>query len=462
MRMKKPDRVDPRRVRILREGPHTARPVVYWMSRDQRVADNWALLYAQELAAQNQAALGILFCLAPSVLGSALRQYNFMIDGLRRIEKDLAVFRIPLFLVTGNPEREIPRFVRNHNIGTLVADFSPLRIHRKWREAVSGNIDISFYEVDSHNIVPCWVASQKQEYAAYTFRPKLNKLLPEFLTGFPSVKRQRLPWPGEIPVPDWDSARKTLKIDTTVREISWATPGEAAAQKIFKKFMEGSFADYYDARNDPTKPGQSGVSPYLHFGQISAQGMALEIARRDDFIKSQEAFIEQLIVRRELADNFCCYNRNYDNADAFPQWARQTLAEHRRDIRPYRYGREQLERGLTHDDLWNAAQQEMAVTGKMHGYLRMYWAKKILEWAASPDEALDIAVYLNDKYELDGRDPNGYAGIAWSIGGVHDRPWFEREIYGKIRYMSYDGCRRKFDVPAYIAAVSRTIAEAEQ
>jgi deoxyribodipyrimidine photo-lyase len=167
-------------------------------------------------------------------------------------------------------------------------------------------------------------------------------------------------------------------------------------------------------------------------------------------MKDAGAFLEELIVRRELSDNFCYYNQNYDNLQSFPAWARSTLEEHARDRREYLYTPEELERAHTHDDLWNAAQLEMVRRGKMHGYMRMYWAKKILEWSPSPAEALHAAIYLNDRYELDGRDPNGYVGAAWSIGGVHDRAWKERAIYGKVRYMSYNGAKRKFDVQAYI------------
>jgi deoxyribodipyrimidine photo-lyase len=162
---------------------------------------------------------------------------------------------------------------------------------------------------------------------------------------------------------------------------------------------------------------------------------------------------DQLIVRRELADNFCLYNPHYDTPQCFPEWAGRTLSDHARDARPYVYARERLEGGETHDDLWNAAQQEMAQSGKMHSYLRMYWAKKILEWTPSPAEALETVIALNDRYELDGRDPNGYAGAAWSVGGVHDRAWGERPVFGKIRYMSYNGCKSKFDVRAYTRRV---------
>ncbi|MFW5721799.1 MAG: deoxyribodipyrimidine photolyase, partial [Desulfohalobiaceae bacterium] len=188
----------------------------------------------------------------------------------------------------------------------------------------------------------------------------------------------------------------------------------------------------------------------LHFGQIAAQRVAQEVLSFKTRTAYKEAFLEELIVRRELSDNFCFYNPAHDSVDGFPEWAGKTLDAHRKDPREHVYSLEEFEQARTHDPLWNAAQMEMVTRGKMHGYMRMYWAKKILEWTASPEEAMDVAITLNDRWELDGRDSNGYTGIAWSIGGVHDRAWPERPVFGKIRFMNDRGCRRKFDVDAYI------------
>ncbi len=232
--------------------------------------------------------------------------------------------------------------------------------------------------------------------------------------------------------------------------MKWIEPGEAAARAQLSDFLSRRLHRYDSDRNDPTLDGQSNLSPYLHFGQISAQRAAIQaLAGTAD----TTSFLEELVVRRELAENFCYYNPNYDSVAGFPDWAKETLRSHERDRREYLYSILELEAARTHDDLWNAAQKEMQCLGKMHGYLRMYWAKKILEWTKSPADAMRIAIYLNDRYELDGRDPNGYTGIAWSIGGVHDRAWKEREIFGKVRYMSYNGARAKFDVKAYINKV---------
>jgi deoxyribodipyrimidine photo-lyase len=375
-----------------------------------------------------------------------------MIKGLQEVEKNLKRKNIPFFLLTGYPEIEIPTFINRYKVATIVADFSPLRINKRWKDSVSKSINISFYEVDAHNIVPCWNISSKQEYSARTLRPKLNRLLPEFLKDFPSLKKHSYNWSEKIIPVDWGKSLKTLNVDFTVQEVQWIIPGEKAASKIVQKFLKNKLSLYDKQRNDPVRDGQSNLSPYLHFGQISPHRIALE-AFKISPKKSRDAFLEELIVRRELSDNFCFYNKNYDKVEGFPDWAKKTLNDHRKDKRKYLYTLEKFENSLTHDELWNAAQMEMVKRGKMNGYMRMYWAKKILEWTESPEQAMKIAIYLNDRYELDGRDPNGYAGISWSIGGVHDRAWNERPVLGKIRYMSYNGCKAKFNVKKYIEKV---------
>jgi len=443
------------RVKVLKTGVSGRGPVVYWMSRDQRVRDNWALLYAQDLARKARAPMAVAFCLAPKFPDATLRQYGFMLRGLLEVEAGLATRNVPFFLLQGNPDKLLPGFLKQIDAGVLVTDFDPLRIKRAWKKRTARAGRIPFYEVDAHNIVPCWAASPKQEYGAYTLRPKIGKLLPEFLTEFPSLKRHPFPWKGNVPGTDWVAVGKGLNIDAAVPEVSWLRPGEKAARAALRNFIKNKLARYDEDRNDPAQGGQSGLSPYLHFGQISAQRVALEVMKAGNSRKSKAAFLEELIVRRELSDNFCYYNPHYDDTDGFPPWARETLKKHGKDGRVYLYTLKEFEEARTHDELWNAAQMEMVKKGKMHGYLRMYWAKKLLEWAASPEKAMETAIYLNDRYELDGRDPNGYAGIAWSIGGVHDRAWGERPVFGKIRYMSYNGCRAKFDVRAYIEQVKK-------
>jgi len=445
--------VDPRRVRTLKGVLPRNGPVVYWMSRDQRVHDNWALIFAQEIARKDQVPLAVVFCLVPEFLNASIRQYGFLLKGMADVERGLRRLNIAFFLLRGDPGIQVPHFLRQHDAGTLITDFDPLQLKQAWKVNVSSKAAILFQEVDAHNIVPCWIASPKIEYGAYTLRPKLKKYLYEFFSDFPILKHHSIPWPAKVPTVDWLSEVDDIGVDRSVPEITWLAPGEAAARKTLRFFLKRKLSSYAETRNDPTKDGQSNLSPYLHFGHLSAQRVMLEVLRSSGHEDSKDAFLEELIVRRELSDNFCFYQPHYNSPLCFPAWAHATLEKHRHDRRVYQYSAQDLEEARTHDDLWNAAQQEMRKRGKMHGYLRMYWAKKILEWTSTPEQAMKIAIYLNDRYELDGRDPNGYTGIAWSIGGVHDRAWNERPIFGKIRFMSYRGCRSKFNVDAYIEHV---------
>ncbi len=429
--------------------------ICYWMSRDQRVEDNWALVYAQQLAQKQQTAVIVIFSLAPTFLGATLRQYDFMLKGLQEVEVSLKKYNIPFYVYLGTATETIPKAIQDLKIGTLVTDFSPLRISREWKQQIASKIQIPFYEVDTHNIIPIWEVSAKQEYAAYTIRPKIHKLLPEYLIEIPKLKKQ-IETISKNKI-DWKNLYDSLQVNTDVKPVSWIIPGENAAKKTLKKFIAEKLTSYDSLRNDPSKQFQSDLSPYLHFGQLSAQRITLEISKANAPQKDKEAFLEELIVRRELAENFCYFNPTYDSTEGFPQWAKKSLTKHIKDKRELIYSKEEFEQAKTHDELWNAAQLEMVKKGKMHGYMRMYWAKKILEWTKTPKQAMEIAIYLNDKYELDGRDPNGYVGIAWSIGGVHDRAWFERPIFGLIRFMSGVSLAKKFDTKKYIYSVSNNL-----
>lgn len=445
-------RGDPaRRARLIREGKKRRGPVIYWMSRDQRVDDNWALLYAQTRALQLQQPLRVVFCLTADFLGATLRHYHFLLTGLQEVHRRLAEENIEFHLLAGSADNVLPAFLRKKKAALLVADFDPLRIKRNWRSTVAEAIDIPFYEVDSHNIVPAWLASDKKEFAAHTFRPKIHRTLPDFLEEFPSIVHHSY-GTGSTDYPDASELLRSVR-DRAVAEVSWCMPGSREGMSVLRRFIENKLSDYPQMRNNPCLDGQSNLSPYLHFGQIAPQRVALEVDGADVPAGAKEEFLEELIVRRELADNFCYYEPEYDQFAGFHDWAKTTLADHRKDTREYLYDRASLERCETHDELWNSCQLDLAQSGKLNGYLRMYWAKKILEWSPSPEEAMANAIYLNDRYSLDGRDPNGYTGIAWSIGGIHDRAWAERPVFGKIRYMSYQGCRRKFNVDEYIRLV---------
>jgi deoxyribodipyrimidine photo-lyase len=439
------------RVRALNAKPIGAGPVVYWMSRDQRLRDNWALVHAMAEAKRLKVPFAIVFCVAPHFLGATPRHYAFMLEGLQALEEELNEKEIPFFVLVGDPVEEVSAYLEKHRAGLLVTDFSPLRLGRQWRERVAKATSMSCVEVDAHNIVPCWIASDHQEFAARTIRPKIHRHLSEFLEEFPRTLPRVSPWRGASSSSTRAVLAKQLKALglASGHGYRWQS-GERAAARVLGQFIKTRLASYDKDRNIPTIDGQSELSPYLHFGQLSAERVALAVQASSLPHQAKEVFLEELIVRRELAENYCFYNPLYDSTEGFPKWARRTLDEHRDDPRPYVYTRKQFELGKTHDALWNACQREMVVTGKMHGYMRMYWAKKILEWTKTPEEAQRIAIYLNDAYELDGRDPNGYTGIAWSIGGVHDRPWFRRPIFGMVRYMSEGGAKSKFDVDAYI------------
>ena len=446
--------IDPRRTRLLNDRHDVRGPIVYWMSRDQRVRNNWALLFAHRKAESLQQHLVVVFTLAPSFLGAPLRHYDFMLKGLQEVELSLRELNVPFFILQGEPETELPDFIKKLKAGAVVTDFSPLNISRTWKITIGNKLlPIPLYEIDAHNIVPCWIASGKQEFAARTFRPKITTLLKEFLTEFPRLTP--LDSVQEIIPVAWDEIYKGLNADQNVQPVEWLKPGEKAAEACLDNFLYNRLSSYSVKRNDPNAGALSNLSPYLHFGQISAQSCALRASGSNAPDTDRSAFLEELIVRRELSDNYCNYNDQYGSFDGLPAWAKESLELHRTDKREYLYTSEDFEEGATHEKLWNAAQLELVKTGKIHGYMRMYWAKKILEWSETPRQAFDTAIALNDRYALDGRDPNGYAGVAWSIGGLHDRQWFERSVYGRIRYMNASGCARKFDVKRYLARFER-------
>ena len=440
--------IDPSRIRTLKAGAFGGKAVLYWMIRDKRVSDNWSLLVAQQIAIKNKVPLIVCFQFIGKFPDSNIRQNGFLFKGLLETRHTLQKLNIEFLFLQGRPEKVINQLIEKRSIGTVVVDHNPLNVYRRRIKRVIGKTYIPFYQVDAHNIVPCWKASGKKEYAAYTIRPKIKNNLKRYLTDMPQVINH--PY-GDPQMKDLslNSILSGIAQDSTVKEVDWVKPGEIAAKDVLKK-LKTKLKGYSSNRNDPTKAALSDLSPYFHFGHIAPQRVAWEIHKSKLQKEDKDAFLEEMIIRRELSDNFCEYEPEYDQFEGFHAWSQKTLNEHRNDEREYIYPLGQFEAAETHDDLWNAAQNEMKITGKMHGYMRMYWAKKILEWTPSPEIAQQIAIDLNDKYELDGRDPNGYTGIAWSIGGIHDRAWFERPIFGKIRYMNYNGCKSKFDVMKYI------------
>ncbi len=421
------------------------------MDREQRIFDNWALFACIRLAKQKGVGVEIVFHLDAALFQGTLRQLDFACKSLAEVASTAQSMGIPFHIIQGkNTVNDIGNFVRIRDAKMLVTDLSPLRFSRRSKSKLADILKIPFLEVDAHNIVPVWLASPKLEYQAATFRPKIHRLLPEFLTDFPDREAYQMgePLPGNTL--GFDTILRDTKIDRSVPPVDWIVPGFLAAEAALKKFITERSIGYDILRNDPNADAQSDLSPYLRYGNIAPQRVALAVRDSDMPNADKAAFLEELIVRREVADNFCWYSPAYDRFDGAWNWARETLEAHWDDPREYVYSREQFEQAKTHDSLWNAAQIQMVKTGKMHGFLRMYWAKKILEWTENPEIAISIALYLNDRYELDGWDPNGFTGVMWSICGVHDRAWFERPIYGKIRYMNRNGCERKFDVGKYV------------
>ncbi len=411
------------------------------MSRDQRTNDNHALLAAQRHALAGRLPLVVAFVVYPVSGGRAREHFEFMLAGLRDVADALEKLDITFVVRTAHkPIAALRHIVGDVAPAAIYVDFSPLRGPRTLRSALASSCGIPVFEVDTHNIVPAWVTSEKLEFAARTIRPKIHRHLSRFLVEPPRLRHHPHPWQGSLSSDSLDVPSAPLSNGTHVA----AVPGQVAAAAALRAFIRHRLADYATARNDPTVDGLSGLSPYFHYGQLATLRVALTAP-------DAAALIEEMVVRKELSDNFCLYQPHYDSIRGAPDWAARTLGAHATDARSFVYSYQQLEHAQTHDEAWNAAQRQMTRDGKMHGYMRMYWAKKILEWTPSASVAIEHAIRLNDFYEIDGGDPNGYVGVMWSIAGVHDRPWAERPVFGQIRYMNDAGLRRKFKIDAYIA-----------
>ena len=425
------------------------------MSRDQRASDNWALEYTRSIADGNGVPVCVVFCLVPDFLGATMRQYGFMIRGLMQVEDDLRRKGIGFVLLEGLPEVVLPSFLHRVGAGVLVCDFDPLRAKREWKRRVHIESDLPFHEVDAHNIVPCWTTAPRRISSYAVFRERLKPFLDRFMNEFPPPSEPAVAWNAPGPMTDWQRVLDGMKVDRSVQEVRWAVPGERAARVALERFGRERLTSYPMNAKNPLLSGQSDLSPYLHFGQLAPQRVALEVRRSSAPPEAKEQYLEQLVVKRELADNFCYHTPDYDTFGAFPKWARDSIDAHRSDLREHLYTLEELEGARTHDPLWNAAQTELLRIGKIHGSLREYWAEKILEWTASPEEALSIAIHLNDRYGLDARDPGGYTGIAMVIGGLYGRPWRSKEVLGKVKSMTYTEERMSYDTHAFQEMVKK-------
>ena len=426
------------------------RAVVYWMQRAQRAWDNPALDVA--ITAGNALGKPVIafFGLNPFVSGGNLRHYRFLAEGLADIASGLRRRRVA-FVLRAHPAHRLLSFLEDVRPAMLIADENPLRQPERWRQHLAERVHVPFWTVDADVVVPSLLL-EKEQYAARTIRPRILKYLDTFLVRAPEpVARVEQGADGEIAsLTPSVSVLDALPIDRRVGPADRFHGGTAEARRRLRAFVKRRLASYADDRNHPEEPGTSQLSPYLHFGHIGPREVALTVRDSGARPESVAAFLEQLIVRRELAVNFVLFNDAYDRLEGCERWARTTLRQHGPDRRAHLYTRDQLESAATHDALWNAAQRQMTTTGWMHGYIRMYWAKKILEWSESAEQALETAIALNDRYELDGRDPNGYANISWAVCGKHDRPWPPRPVYGTVRSMSLASTSRKFDAAAYI------------
>ncbi|MDC7225482.1 MAG: deoxyribodipyrimidine photo-lyase, partial [Spirochaetales bacterium] len=397
----------------------------------------------------------IVFAFSHGFPACSSRGFDFIIAGLRETEVHAEALGIKFSVLTGPcAHTSVADYAHAINAAAVVCDFNPMREGLEENLKLANALSKRVVEVDSRNIAPCRFISDKQEYGAFTIRKKIEKVLPLFLTPIPPVrdflKSTRTVDTGIKPV-DWDKIIKEYRPSNGSSAVEGFVSGSRRGLEILDEFISERLFSYADSRNDPNLNAQSGLSPYLHFGQISAQSAALAAARSFGDAPLKGGFLDEIIVRRELSDNYCLYNKDYDSFSGFPAWAKQSLEIHRYDRREFIYSLNQFENAETHDELWNAAQRQLLRQGSMHGYMRMYWAKKILEWSPDAESAMRTAVILNDRWSLDGHDTNGYAGCAWAIGGLHDRAWSERSVYGKVRYMNERGCRRKFDVDQYIS-----------
>jgi deoxyribodipyrimidine photo-lyase len=445
------------RVTMRREGipDGEGRCVVYWMQRAQRGVDNHAVDLAVKIANLFGLPLVVYFAGISNFPHANLRHYAFLNQGLPDIEADLAARNIS-FVMRRAPDESHERFLAEAHAAFLIGDENPMREPERWRKHLASRIRIPFWTVDTDVVVPSKLI-EKAQYGAYTIRPRLYRLLPEYLHPYENLHAEhewKRPRGFHADSVHGDMTRDWKNFDRSVAPAEAWKGGSHAALKRLKLFTGKLLEDYDAQRNHPEIDGTSCMSPYLHFGHIGPITVALAVdaaAKANPKLRAaRDNYFNELIVWRELAINFVRYTPKYDSPECAESWAKTTIVEHARDEREHRYTLHQLENAQTCDDLWNAGQVQMVRHGWTHNYLRMYWAKKILEWTPDVATAMKYAIHLNDKYFLDGRDPNGYAGIAWAILGKFDRAWGERPIFGKIRYMSGASTGRKFDSKRYI------------
>jgi deoxyribodipyrimidine photo-lyase len=429
------------------------------MQQSQRAEYNHALEYAIREANALSVPLVVVFALQDNYPEANARHYTFMLEGLREVQATLQDRGIRMVIQTGYPPEVVAAIAGDACF--VVCDRGYLKHQRAWRRELAERLACRLVQVESDVIVPVETLSDKAEYAAYTIRPKFNRKKADFLVPLQKTAIRQSSLSLRFPSVELDDIHglvQSLKIDTGAAPVSHLFQGGTSrAAARLEAFIRDRLPYYAPYRNQPDRDEISHMSMYLHFGQISPLYIALAVAEASpEWQESKDSYLEELTVRRELAINHVFYRDAYDQLSCVTGWAQQTLNAHRNDQRPYLYGLKTLESAETHDPYWNAAMNEMKHTGFMHGYMRMYWAKKILEWMASPEEAFQTTLMLNNKYFIDGRDPNSYTGVGWTYG-LHDRAWKERPVFGKIRYMAASGLERKYDINAYITKVAQLI-----
>ena len=378
--------------------------VIYLCEREIRLKENFALQFAHKTAKDLNLPLKIIY---PQRIFDYQPKQNFIDNQVKKVQADFKNFDMNFEIVNSN---DFKIYLKNQKIAVLIIDFNPI-LNRDWLRELSCKI----YEVDGHNIVPARFVSEKQEYNAATLRRKIYYQMFEFLTEYQTI----------------------YNIKTE-------------ADEVLEDFIQNKLPYYYDFKNNPAKNVLSDLSRYINLGFISSQKVALDVIRADTDDKNKESFLEELVIRKELADNFCLYCNDFKTFTCIPDWAKHSLEVHDNDIRTYLYSIDQLEKANTHDVLWNACQKQLMCEGKIHGYLRMYWAKKIQEWSENSQTALKNAIYLNDKYSYDSPSSSGYTGILWAIGGLHDRAFRNFSVTGKIRRMTKNSIEKKFNIYEYI------------
>ncbi len=434
------------------------RCIVYWMQRAVRVFDNPALDVAIDAGNRLGLPVVVYFGVVANYPHANLRHYHFLGQALCDVAADAAERGVG-FVLRRHPEDSLARFLEEVHGALLVGDENPCREPERWRRVLAKRLRVPYWTVDADVVVPSRVFG-RDFFLLHHFRPHLRREMEKYLVE-PRNEKPLHEWrpPRTLQCVDVneDITRGFTRLDRSVGPVEPFRGGARPALVRMREFMAEGLKHYEQARGRPELKGTSQLSPWLHFGNISPVRVALEARRAAEGGKAPagaaERFLEELIGWRELAVLFVLHNPDYDNWMCAERWARRTLEMHAGDARPRQYVLAQLERGETHDELWNAAQRQMTTTGWMHNSMRMYWGKKILEWAPTPETAFDWAVILNDKYELDGRDPNGYAGIAWAIVGKHDRPWFDRPVFGTVRTMTESGMRKKLDAEGYIEGI---------